>query len=328
LEFEGHQAGVSSLALAGGKLIASGGENVRLWDAATAKQVRAIASSGAAIALSPDGKTLATAGRDRLVRLWDVSTGKETGQLTGHRHQVKGLAFSPDGKLLASGDAQATVRIWDVTAGKELQVMDMKSLAETLSFAFSPDGKALACAGAWDDSSFLPGNFNIQGVEVTPKKGYLVLLWDPATGKEIRRCEGLRDKVRSVAFSPDGKKLAAAARDGQVCLWDAATGKELLFIVAHPDTTNADFAGSLCVAFSPDGKQLATAGADRTVRVWDATTAKELMRFTADGEIHALAFGADGKTLVSGDADTAVLVWDLTHPPAGKPKDTTIFIGD
>jgi WD40 repeat protein len=216
-----------------------------------------------------------------------------------------------------------------VAATKELQVIDMKSLAETLSFAFSPDGKALACAGAWDDSSFLAGNFNIQGVEVTPKKGYLVLLWDPATGKEIRRFEGLRDKVRSVAFSPDGKKLAAAARDGQVCLWDAATGKELLFIMAHPDTTDATFAASPCVAFAPDGKQLATASTDRTVRLWDATTGKELMRFQADGALYTLAFAADGKTLVSGGADTAVYVWDLTHPvPPSKPKDTTIFIGD
>jgi WD40 repeat protein len=330
LEFEGHEAGVSSLALAAdGKLIVSGGENVRLWDPATGKLVRTIPAAGAAIALAPDGNTLATAGRDRLVHLWDVGTGKETRQLTGHKHQLKGVAFSPDGNVLASADAQATVRLWDVAAGKELQVIDMKSLAETLSFAFSPDGKALACAGAWDDSSFLPGNFNIQGVEVTTKKGYLVLLWDPATGKEIRRFEGLRDKVRSVAFSPDGKKLAAAARDGQVCLWDAATGNELLFIMAHPDTTDAAFAGAPCVAFSPDGKHVASAGSDRTVRLWDATTARELMRFQADGAVLALAFTADGKELVSGDADTAVIVWDLTHSvPPGKPKDNTIFIGD
>jgi WD40 repeat protein len=330
LEFEGHQAGVSSLALAADdRLIVSGGENVRLWDPATGKQVRVIASAGAAIALSPDGKTVATAGRDRLIHLWDAGTGKETGQLTGHKHPVKALAFAPDGKLLASGDAQATVRFWDVAAGKEVQAIDVKSLAETLSFAFAPDSKALACAGAWDDSSFLPGNFNIQGVEVTPKKGYLVLLWDPATGKEIRRFEGLRDKVRSVAFSPDGKRLAAAARDGQVCLWDVATGKELLFIMAHPETTERAFAGSPCVAFSPDGKRLATAGADRTVRVWDAATARELMRFQADGAVDVLALASDGKTLASGGADTAVLIWDLTHPlPPGKPKDTTIFIGD
>jgi WD40 repeat protein len=347
LELEGHQAGITALAVTpDGKLAVSGGENIRLWEPATGKQVRTIASAGSCLALSPDGKTLASAGRDRLIHLWDVAGGEEKGQLKGHKHPVKGLAFSPDGKRLASGDAQATIRIWDVANAKELHVIDLKSGAETLSFAFSPDGKMLACAGAWNDSSFLPkkgqtltvngkeikfdGVINIQGVEMTRKEGYFVLLWDTVTGKEVRRCGGLEDKIRSVAFSPDGKKLAAASRDGRVCLWDAATGKELLFIPAHPGHTDAGSGPSPGVAFSPDGKTLATVSTDRTVRLWDPGTARELGQFRAEAGLNTLAFTADGRNLLTGGADTTVLVWDLTRPPPkpGSGKGTTIFIGD
>lgn len=347
LDFEGHQAGVASVALSGdGKRLVSGGENIRLWDAATGKPVRTIASSGAALALSHDGKTLASGGRDRLVHLWDVDSGKETGRLEGHTNPVRGLAYSPDGKLLASGDAQATVRLWDAATGKELHVIDMKSGAEHLSLAFSPDNKTLACAGAWNDSSFLPkkgatfkvngkevksdGIFNIQGVQMERKEGYLVLLWDTATGKEVRRFEGLSDKVRSVAFSPDGKTLAAASKDGKIVLWDAATGKEILYIMAHPGQDDAGFRGSLCVAFAPDGKTLASASTDKTIRLWDVATAKELGKFQADCALYTIAFAPDGKTLVSGGSDTAVLIWDLVNPAKPQPAkpSNAILIGD
>jgi WD40 repeat protein len=330
LPFEGHQAGVTSVALSrDGKLAATGGENVRLWSA-DGKLLRTIATSGVSIALSPDAKVLASAGRGNAIHLWDVETGKEKGQLKGHKHYVKAVAFSPDGKLLASGDAQATIRIWDVTAAKELHVIDMKSMPENLSFAFSPDSKILACAGAWNDLSFLPGNLNIQGIEVERKEGYFVLLWDTATGKELHRLGGLEDKIKSVAFSPDGKKVAAASRDGRACLWDAATGDALLFIVAHPTHTDAGSSSSPCVAFSPDGKKLATASTDRTVRLWDTKTARELGAYQAEGGLYTVAFSADGKVLITGGADTTVLLWDLSKPAPrlSEPKSTTIFIGD
>jgi WD40 repeat protein len=260
-----------------------------------------------------------------------VDTGKEKGQLKGHKHYLKGIAFSPDGKLLASGDAQATIRIWDVAAGKELHVIDMKSMPENLSLTFSPDSKALACAGAWNDLSFLPkGGINIQGIEVERKEGYFVLVWDTTTGKELHRLGGLQDKIKSVAFSPDGKKVAAASRDGRICLWDAATGDELLFIVAHPTHTDVGSASSPCVAFSPDGKMLASASTDRTVRLWDTKTAKELGAYQAEGGLYTVAFSSDGKVLITGGADTTVLLWDLTKPAPrlGEAKPTTILIGD
>jgi WD40 repeat protein len=332
-QFEGHQSSVSAAVISpDGKMIATAGDGVRLWDAATGKPSRRIEAKGrvAVLAFSPDGKTLAYAGTDRLVHLWDVTAAKAAGELKGHKHQLCGLAFSPDGKTLASGDVQATVRLWDVAGAKERQAIDMKSGTESLSLAFAPDNKTLACAGAWNDSSFLPaGGINIQGVQMTPKQGYRVLLWDAETGKEVRHFEGLTDNVKSLAFSPDGKALAAASRDGRVAVWDAATGKDRLYVLAHPNQHDTAFSPTPCVAFAPDGKSLITAGTDGTARVWDVATAKERGRYhSPGGGFHALAVTQDGKRLVTAGADTAAIVWDLTAPPKPAPpaRPNAIFI--
>src|SRR5262249_31140898 len=150
--------------------------------------------------------------------------------------------------------------------GQEHKTIDVQSGTESLSLAFAPDGKTLACAGAWNDSSFLPaGGISIQGVMMTPKQGYRVLLWDADSGKEVRHFDGLGDNVNSVAFAPDGQTLAAAGRDGRLVVWDAATGKERLHILAHPGHRDDEFSPAPCIAFAADGKALLSAGTDGTL---------------------------------------------------------------
>jgi len=113
-------------------------------------------------------------------------------------------------------------------------------------------------------------------------------------------------EVWSVAYSPDGGKLAAAGDDGQVKLWDTATGKELAAIGAHD-------AGILSVAWSHDGRRLATASSDKTVKLWDAATGQSLVSLTGHTQrVNAAAFSPDGKKLATGSDDGTMRLWDVS----------------
>src|SRR5205085_1609522 len=170
-----------------------------------------------------------------LVQLWDVETGKPGGEFKEHVNRVCGLAFSSDGKLLVTGDTQSTIRIWNVKDAKKLQEIDNKSLTESLTLAFAADNKSVICSGAWTDSSYLPKKgqkfkindkeitldddfvLDLQGVKMTRKEGDYVMQWDVESGKEVRKFGGLRSTIRSLAYSADGKLVAAADKDGKIC---------------------------------------------------------------------------------------------------------------
>ena len=162
------------------------------------------------LALSPDGKTLASGSRDDSIRLWNASTGSLKDTLIGHSDDVMSVRFSPDGKSLASAGYDQTVRLWDVTTGKAVRIFKGHTY-RVFSLTFSPDGQWLASAG---DSS--------------------VRLWNVAKGTQIRAINfngeirgqtgNIREQLSSVAFTPDGKLLAAGSTTGAVYLMTAETG--------------------------------------------------------------------------------------------------------
>lgn len=246
----------------GKTLVVGAGQSLRFWDLATRKQIRKIVLPYAepdseigndvrGLAVSPDGKTVATATEDKLVRLWSVKTGKLERTLLGHTDFVLGVAFSPDGKILASCGIDETVRLWEAATGKEIRVL--KGHTDYVrSVAFSPDGKVLASGG---------GDAN-KRAKVTELK-----LWQAETGKELISLKGHSDPVYSVAFSSDGTVLASGGgnsyrKRGEVILWAVATRKKLHSLDGHSDVV-------FSVAFSPDGKRLVSGSGDKTIRIWE-----------------------------------------------------------
>jgi WD40 repeat protein len=127
------------------------------------------------------------------------------------------------------------------------------------------------------------------------------------------------DHITSLAFSPNGKLLAAASWDRSIRLWDTATGKEVRRLQGHENQVNA-------VAFAPDGRTLASGSVDQTVRLWDVDTGKSLRRFVGHTfNVKAVAFSPDGKTLASAADDQTVRVWDVD---TGKELQTLQGVGD
>ena len=232
------------------------------------------------VAFSADGKRLATASLDEMVKVWDTTSGQETLTLKVQGSSVWSVAFSPDGKWLAATSYDRTVKLWDATSGQE--TLTLKGHSDIVDdVAFSADGKWLASA-SFDGT---------------------VKLWDATSGKEMVTLKGHTGRVESVAFSADGKWLASASEDQTVKLWDATSGQETLTLKGH-------IGGVTSVAFSTDGKRLASGSWDQTVKVWDAMSGEETLTLKEyGGRVNSVAFSADEKRLASTSWET-VKVWD------------------
>ncbi|HKB39610.1 MAG TPA: serine/threonine-protein kinase, partial [Gemmataceae bacterium] len=245
-----------------------------------------------ALAISPDSKTLAATGPDRVVRLWDLATGKVRVELTDPRSRVEGLcdmAFSPDGKVLATGHKQGTIHLWNPEHGKHLAALEEPG-GNLYQLAFSSDGKLLA---AGRDSG-------------------ATQVWEVRTTKLLTTVRIGKRAVYCVAFSPDCQTLVVGGQEDAVCLWNVSQNK-------GAGTMFGSRSPVRCLAFRPDGRLLVVAGDDKEVMVRDVPGKHKGLAMSMVGHessVRACLWRADGGLLITtAQADGVVRFWDPSATP-------------
>jgi WD40 repeat protein len=290
-----HTGWITSVAMSpDGRRLASATEKlnepaqVKVWDAAAGQEICAITATAdpksvQRMAFSLDGSRLATASSDWKVKVWDAATGHVIHTLGGGR----AVAFSPDGRLLAAG----TGKLWDAVSGQETCTLKVRfggMMGGEGELVFSPDGRRLAASsGLGHDAR--------------------VTVLDAVTGRETGAILRHNSGVKSVAFSPDGRCLAAGTVDGAVTVWDTETGRESRSFKGRTSAV-------MSLAFSPDGSRLTSVCSDWTVKTWSIAPAQETMTFMqapmSEG-VARLAFDRSDNQLASAIWEGSVTLWNV-----------------
>ncbi|MCP4285318.1 MAG: hypothetical protein GY792_12835, partial [Gammaproteobacteria bacterium] len=232
------------------------------------------------VALSPDGKLLATVGEKGTVVLFETESGELLKRLEGHTHKARGVLFHPEGRWLATAGDDRRIILWSLPDGDILR--QWEAPANIWALALSPDSALLASAG-------------------TDKN---ITLWKPETGAHVQTLKGHENNIDGLAFSPDGNLLASAAYDYTVRIWEVKTGKSLHTLQGYTGEVTG-------VTFHPDGKILAIASADKDVRLWELEPGKPLAVLQGHkNAVIGVTFVDAGKHLISASMDRTLRIWD------------------
>jgi WD40 repeat protein len=240
---------------------------------------------------SANGKLLASAHDDQLIRLWDPATGNEIGRLVGHTGIPGAVALAPDGKRAASvGFRDKAVHVWDTGTSTEVLLLQ-GHLGDVEDVTFSPDGKKIASVAIHGE----------------------VCLWDASSGKMLHSFNAHDRDMTHIRFAPDGKEFATCNADHMVRRWETATGRMIAEFHAYPNEVSS-------IAYSPDGKLLATGSATGLVTTWNLATGKAIRQIKMGTTwVFAVAFTEDMKSVaVGGQGDVGLQLIDLATGKTGR----------
>jgi WD40 repeat protein/transcriptional regulator with XRE-family HTH domain len=314
--------------LAGSSGGLTSGNAIRLWDAATGRELLTLnGHTGWAmgLAFSPDGQTLASTSLDGTVKIWSLLPGNEgvtvSSPVGGFGTRV---TYNPNGLEFITNGGDSTAIVWNAETGEPRLTLSGHK-REVLNVAFRADGKRIATASLdgtvtiWDAMTgqnlvTFPGHeFGVRDVVFSPDGDLIATggfdgtakVWDANTGTLIHEITEHQGLVLGVAFSPDGKHLATSSTDKTAKIWDVKTGEFLFTLAGHA-------AGLPDIAYSPDGALLATGSGDGTAILWDATTGSKLLTLIGhSSQIQSVAFSPDGKLLATGSEDNSAKIWEV-----------------
>ncbi|KAF9232864.1 WD40-repeat-containing domain protein [Melanogaster broomeanus] len=385
--FEGHTRAVYSVAYSpNGKQIATGAQNglIIIWDSKTGTMIKQLQVSGSAdhalciwdtttgasvgekwnahsdrvwtVRYSPDDETIASGGRDSLVRIWDAQRKMKVVEITEHPDWVNCVTFSPDGTCLATACDDSNIRIFDVRTGDLVLGPLLGHTDSVRVVTYSPDGMQLASGSedrtirTWDaqTGALLLGPVEghtdiVLHIEYSPDGKTLlsssfngtIRIWDSVMGELV--ASPLRRHYGPVIarYSPDGAHFVSAGVYGSIRLWDATTRDVILPLIQMTELDKLDyeitgpFRGHTNfitdVAYFPDGMRVASASHDKSIRIWNVQTGAQLKKLEHPNPVHSLSISPDGKRLVGGGF-RFIRMWDCTtwqvalHVPEGHSK--------
>jgi WD40 repeat protein/serine/threonine protein kinase len=331
----GHEADVTQVAFSpDGSELASGDRagTVRIWyvqDGQSQCSFQAHYAPLWGLEYTLDGRSLATCSDDCSIKLWDSARGRQAFTSEAHQAAVRSVAFSGDGASLATASADGTARVWDLRTRAERHVLEHPHALNCLTLA--PDGTWLATgaqdgvARIWDLSTVSPrllaGHRGpVLALAVSPNgrvlatasEDHTVKLWTVSTGAELASFQDHAHQVYSVAFDPEGRRVASGAWVDSVYVWETANVRRVFEFV--PDRGHSPYS----IVFSPDGKTLAAGYDDAAIGVWDLTSGQEqrttgVMRH--HNAVRGVGFSPDGQSLASVGEDGFLRVW---NPSTGR----------
>jgi RNA polymerase sigma factor (sigma-70 family) len=347
----------------GKTLVVGADKTIRLWDVATGEGRRRVdcPEPVALVALSPDGKLLASVGYrppkavapgvtanlpDNRVRVWDATTGKELRSLVPDTKATAppglvAVAFAPDGKTAVTIGIDNVLRVWDAATGRPLRSF-VGCSTNLGALALSADGKLAAFANGGtavrvldlatgkDRGPAASHGGGVYAAAVTPDGrtvftaggDNVIFAWDAATGKEVRRLLGSERWVAALALSPDGRLLYSGGADGKLRVWQTADGKE-----RPPLAGDGNASAPRMLALSADGKLLVTTRAGKGPGLIDAASGQAVrpLAWLEGRSCRGAGFAADGRTLVAWDEDQEFHIFDVA---TGKSRGRFPFAGD
>lgn len=270
------------------------------------------------LAFSPDGSTLASGSYDKTVRLWDVSSAAPTVSLAGHTDQVFRVSFSPDGQTLASSSADGSAVLWDVVHKKKRMHVEGHG-DPMLDVAFAPHEGLMATAGShiqlWKErrehwstphtQPYFSVTFSPDGRHLASGTQGLIRIRALDRPESIRHDITTEGMAYQLAYSPDGRWLAAACSNGNLMLWDVAEEKVV-------QDVKADASALFTTCFFPDGHHIATGGRERVIRIWQVPQMREVaQRHGATETILTVAVCPKRRWLAAGAYDGTIHLWPL-----------------